>query len=405
MEDSRLLLELGGIIIVTKLFMTLCMRLHIAPVFGMVLLGVFVGKSVTGIVHESEVIKFIGNIGVIMLLFIAGLETDLVTMRKTGKVSFLGAVGGVFVPMLGGYLLCYFFNHDTPNCYFTGAILTATSVSVTVMTLWEMGKMKSRLGSIIINASIIDDVIGLVVLVFVLSLCCGQGNPAIALTKAFGFLILGSLAGYYLLPYLANWVNKLEAPQISLSFAFGILFLYAGTAHLCEIAPITGAYMAGLFFGRTGKRHEILKETEVFTQSFFIPIFFVNIGLLADFSGIKGNWLFVFYFVLIACLCKIIGSGIITRLSGLKNREAFCVGLGMMPRGEVALAIASIGIQAKIIGQLEFNSTIVLVVISAVITPVVLKMFYPKDTGTKTLDVIKKETRSLDAIDKKSQTT
>lgn len=107
MEEARILLELGGIIIVTKLFMTVCMRFHIAPVFGMVLLGVFVGKSVTGIVHENEIIKFIGSIGVMMLLFIAGLETDIPTMRKTGKISTLGALGGVFVPMLGGYLLCY----------------------------------------------------------------------------------------------------------------------------------------------------------------------------------------------------------------------------------------------------------------------------------------------------------
>lgn len=382
MEEARILLELGGIIIVTKLFMTVCMRFHIAPVFGMVLLGVFVGKSVTGIVHENEIIKFIGSIGVMMLLFIAGLETDIPTMRKTGKISTLGALGGVFVPMLGGYLLCYSFGHSNANSCFTGSILTATSVSVTVMTLWEMGKLKSRLGSIIINSSIIDDIIGLVVLVFVLSIFSGQGNPFIALSKACGFLLLSSIFGYYILPYLADWINQLEAPQIYLSFAFGVLFIYSGIAHLCEIAPITGAYMAGLFFGRTSKRHDILKETEIFTQSFFIPIFFVNIGLLADFSGIQGHWLFVFYFVLIACVCKIIGSGIITRIAGLTNKEAFCVGLGMMPRGEVALAIASIGIQTKLIGQLEFNSTIVLVVVSAVITPVLLKMFFPQEPSS-----------------------
>ena len=388
MQDTRLLLELGSIILVTKLLIALCMRFHIAPVFGMVLLGVFVGKSVTGIIQENEIIKFIGNLGVIMLLFIAGLETDLVMMKKTGKISLFGAIGGVFVPMLGGYLLCHSFGYNDAGSYFTGSILTATSVSVTVMTLWEMGKLKSKLGTIIINASIIDDIIGLVVLVFVLSIFSGQGNIVLALSKAFGFLILGSLAGYLFLPYLSSKINRLEAPQIALSFGFAIMLLYAGMAHVCEIASITGAYMAGLFFSRTEKKHEILKETEIFAQSFFIPIFFVNIGLLADFRGITDNLSFVLYFVLIACVCKIIGAGIITKISGLSSLESFCIGLGMMPRGEVALAIAAIGIQTKLIGQVEFNSTIVLVVVSAIITPVFLKIFFPKESERKVTESI-----------------
>lgn len=373
-NHAHLLIQVGGLIIAAKLIVALCNKMKLAPVFGMVILGVIVGPAVLNFVHQSETMAFLGNIGVMMLLFLAGLETDMGTMRETGKVGLLSAIGGVSLPFMGGFLLCYFSDYSTPKCYFTGAILTATSVSVTVMTLWEMGKLRTSLGSSILSAAIIDDIMGILILVLILSVFKGKGSIALSMGKVFGFLCGGAVIGLVLIPKLQKIFSNFDVPKIYLSFAFATMFLYAGIAEICGIASITGAYMAGLFLGRLENSHKLLQETESIAQSIFMPLFFASIGLVAKFDGLGEHFFFIFLFVVISCITKIIGSGLTSKIAGLSWYESLQMGIGMMPRGEVALVIASIGLSAKLITPIIFNATIVLVIISAAITPILLKL-------------------------------
>ena len=214
-----------------------------------------------------------------------------------------------------------------------------------------------------------------------MSIFAGKGGVALSLAKVFLFLGGGSLVGIYLLPLLQRWIHKLEAPQMPLSFAFATMFFYAGVAELCEIAPITGAYMAGLFLGRLENRHQLLPQIETMAQSFFTPLFFASIGLVASFKGTRSHLFYLAAFILLACASKIIGSGLLAKVSGLSWVQSLRMGLGMMPRGEVALVVASIGLSTGLIGSLEFNATVLLVIFSAAITPLLLKFSYRYRVG------------------------
>lgn len=376
MEHARLLLEIGLIVIAIKVILIFCNKCKIAPVFGMVLLGIIIGPGVLGLIESNSTLKFLGDIGVLLLLFLAGLETDPAMMKKTGKVGFFCAVAGVFVPFILGIIFSKLFGYSTQTAFFTGCILTATSVSVTVMTLWDMGKLRSILGSSILNAAIIDDVIGIVVLVVVMSFFQSNTNIVLSILKLLGYIFGASIFGLYIIPFLFNQIRKIDIPYLPLSLSFSLMFCYSGVAEYCEIAPITGAYLAGLFISFIPHKDMILKDTEVLTQSLFTPLFFASLGLVANFHGMGQNLVYVIVFISVACIGKILGCGCMAKAVGMSKMDSLRIGIGMMPRGEVALVIASLGLSTQMITMREFNSTVLLVMFSAALTPLLLKLTF-----------------------------
>jgi len=378
-ETIRLFIELGALVVATKLLVSFCSRVGIAPVFAMVIFGAAVGPGLAGWVHDNEFLRLMGEIGVFMLLFLAGLETDVPTMKKAGRLGAAAAVGGVTLPLMGGFFLGKAFGFSTSASWFIGTIMTATSVSVTIMTLWELDKLKTLLGSGVLSGAILDDIISIIVLSVVLSLSRGAGGVGFAIGKMIGFLALAALLGFAGFPWLMRRAAALSAPQSVLALAFGVMFLYCGLAQLCGVAPITGAYIAGLFLGFTSAKRQILEGTEVVGHSLFIPLFFVTVGLEARFGAMGGSGLFLGLFVITALATKIAGCGVAGRLCGLSKLDSLRLGVGMMPRGEVALAVARLGMAAGFIGHVELNATLALVVVSSAVAPQVLRLLYRRE--------------------------
>ncbi|HPY73816.1 MAG: cation:proton antiporter [Planctomycetes bacterium] len=379
MEHARLLLEIGVIVIAIKFVFIFCNKYKISPVFGMVLLGILIGPAVLGIIHRSDTMKFLGDIGVLLLLFLAGLETDTAMMKKTGKIGFFCALAGVFIPFILGIGLGKAYHFSNQTAFYTGCILTATSVSITAMTLWDMGKLQTFIGTSILNSAIIDDIMGIFLLVIVMSFFQTDTSLVVGLGKLFGYLLIASLVGIYIIPYVFKKISNSKTPYLALSLSFATMFIYSGAAEYCEIAPITGAYMAGLFLGFIPDKDEIIKDTEVLAQSLFTPLFFASLGLSANFHGMGDNITYFILFITVACAGKIVGCGLIAKAIGTTWIDSLRMGIGMMPRGEVALAIASLGLSAGMITMLEFNSTVLLVMFSSALTPLLLKLTFPSE--------------------------
>lgn len=410
------LIVIGILIFSSKIVSVLCRRINLPSVVGMILLGIVLGPTVTGVVaprqmtpetvrerllehfpgdqpvqHLSvalpkhmafEMVHFMSIVGVIILLFLAGLETDLHTFARAGKVSFLVAVGGVILPFGFGFGLSMLFAPGNVNrAMIVGTILTATSVSISVMSLMGIKKLQSPEGTTILTSAIIDDVIGIVILSISLAMISGDRSELARAIFLMSIYLVGAIAiGWFTVPFIMNLSKRMNVPMASNAIALSLMFLFAGTAEYSRIAAITGAYLAGLFIGRTQLKDSVREAMEIIGHSFFIPLFFIYIGLQIDLKEGTYNWAFVFMFVVLAILGKVAGSGILARISGYTTRSSLVVGFGMVPRGEVALVIASLGLQhPEVLDPSVFTATVILVIVTSFITPLVLtKLFEPK---------------------------
>jgi len=375
-EMTHLLFVIGLILICSKIFSGLAHKIKIAPVFMLILIGIVLGDAGLGLVDFSFTLEFLGEIGVIFLLFTAGLETDIKTVRRSGVAGLFVACGGVILPFCAGYFVARFYNINYFEACFLGAILTATSVSVTVMTLWEIKKLNTIIGTIILSAAVIDDILGIIILAILISLKTGHGGLVFSIFKMAMYITFASFFGYTFFPRIFHYVKKLRAPFATTGIAFGIVFLYCALARLGHVAPITGAYIAGLFMGLTNLRHSLLEKTSIIGNSLFIPIFFVSIGLRAKFLPGQSDIFFIVLFVLAGLLSKFVGAFLGALLSKESFNASLKLGCGMMPRGEVALVMAATGLNLNLVRTLDFNATVVLVVISAAVVPLFLKKLY-----------------------------
>jgi len=383
-----LYIQLAVILILAKIFSDLSSRLKQPPVLGLLLVGIVLGPSVTGIFHSNEVVKVIGEIGVFILLFMAGLETDIRKMAKEGPLSFTVASCGVVFPFLAGFGLTMLFGYGLHKALLLGTILTATSVSVTVMTLWDIERLDTMEGRTILSAAIIDDVMGIIVLTVISALIGSQdAHIMIALGKLLLFFIVSIFLGVLVIrPYL-HVTKKLKSDHATVAIAIGLMFIFSSLAEQCGLAAITGAYMAGLLVGNTSLKREVLHGFNVIGQSFFIAIFFVNIGLEASLQSIHSSILFVTLFILAAILTKIIGCTLAAKAFRLPTKESLRIGVGMVPRAEVALAVASIGLAQNIINRSDFSMTILLCLCTAIVTPILLRLAFKEPLpAQKTLE-------------------
>jgi Kef-type K+ transport system membrane component KefB len=318
-------------------------------------------------------------------MFLAGLEVDLREMRRTGRVSTLAGVLGVIVPLALGALVVLPFGYHGQSALFVGMILTATSVSISAQTLLELGVLRSREGIALLGAAVVDDILVILLLsVFVAVAASGAGGGAIVLVLVRMLLYLGlAIAAAFLLPRLADWVDGQPISEGLAALVLVVTLAYAWTAEVGGgLAAITGAFIAGIGFGRSHLRATIGRSMHTITYGFLVPIFFVSIGLKTNVRLLtESGLLLALVLVIVAVVSKVLGGGLGARLGGFTNRESLRVGVGMISRGEVGLIVASVGVSAGLIQTELFSIVTLIVLVTTLVTPPLLRqVFASKET-------------------------
>ena len=390
METYAIFKDLAIIIIAAKFFGILARKCKAPQVVGEIIAGLLIGPSVLGLVQQSDFLTRMAEIGVVLLMFSAGLETNLKDLMKTGPVALLIACSGVFIPLLGGSLLYMGFYGMSPwgsdafyKAVFTGVIMTATSVSITVQSLKEMGKLKGKVGTTILSAAIIDDVIGIIVLTFVIGFKNPESNPGGVVISTVLFFVMALVVGVIVFKIFQKlddrYPHTQRIPILGLSLCF--FFAYAAERYF-GIADITGAYVAGIVLCSIRDSSYIDRKMEVSSYIIFGPVFFASIGLKTSIDHMSvGILLFSVGFVVVALITKIIGCGLMAKICRFRFQDCLKIGVGMMTRGEVALIVAQKGLSVGLLTAEYFTAVILLIIVSSITTPIILKVLYAKDTA------------------------
>ena len=382
-----------AIIILTAKFFGLAARKCKAPqVVGEIIAGLLIGPCLLNLVHISDTISVFAEIGVVLLMFSTGLGTNLKELIKAGPIATLIACVGVAVPLAGGTLLYSIFygfaavgSTEFYKALFIGTIMTATSVSITVAALQEMGHLKSFLGTTIVSAAVIDDVIGIVVLTCVLGAGSGTGT---GLGKVLfnTVLFFATAIGVGLIAHFAmKWLDKRNPHTqritiVSMAFCFAMAYI---AEEYFGIADITGAYIAGIVLCSMDDASYVERRVDISNYVLFAPVFFASIGLKTDISGLTPQiLLFSVCFVVVALITKVIGCGLAAKICRFNWADSLKVGVGMMTRGEVALIVAQKGLDIGVVDPVYFTAVILLIVVSSVATPLVLKVLFTKAPPT-----------------------
>lgn len=399
----QILLFIALLIFLAKAVGGLSARLGLPMVLGELLAGVILGPTVLDVwqfpwfsspaavagnlpLSPAAVIKVLAQLGVVILMFLAGLETDIDIMKTAVRPAFWAAFGGVVLPLTGGAFVARVGGFGWREAVFVGTVLTATSVSITARTLMNLNQMRSRAGSTILGAAVIDDVLGLMVLSFVIAAASRsvhpQGSGWMGVGETLVRMILYLLSAFALGPRLIRSVFKqakhFPGPHTSLAVALALALLFAFLADsVGGMAAITGAYLAGLFVAATPAHTEVIGDLRSMTNSFFGPLFFVSIGLEINARNLGGHIGFFLLTLGVAVLGKVVGCGLGAWFNGFKGRESLVVGVGMIPRGEVGLITASIGWGAGLISSHVYSGVIVLVLATTLLTPVLLRFLFP----------------------------
>jgi Kef-type K+ transport system membrane component KefB len=376
-SSSSFLGLLACLLIAAKMVGWFCQKIGIPPVLGKLVIGIVIGPSVLGWLQPQPLINSLASLGVIILMFIAGLETDMVQMRRVGGAAFMSACLGVVLPFVVGTVFAYALGSSLPESLFLGTLLTATSVSISAQTLKDLGKLKTKEGATILGAAVIDDILGLVVLSVILAFLLGQ-SPVLSIIKMISYFVFAYLLGHFGFPLLSRWLPRLLAVEARLGVILALVLLYAWSAEsLGNVAAITGAYIAGMLLGRTEMREWVHDGVSKIGYALLIPIFFINIGLQANFHAVGSvSLLFLLGLIGIAIITKIFGCGGGALLCDFRLPEALTVGVGMVSRGEVALITASIGLQSGLISSSLFSVIILVTLVTTMITPALLKLTY-----------------------------
>jgi Kef-type K+ transport system membrane component KefB len=412
----QLLLLLVIIVVAAKSAGALSVRYGQPAVFGEILIGLLLGPTVIDVLHLwpfasasamlSHTVKDFSEIGVILLMFVAGLETDLEEMKRIGRVAFWAAVGGVALPMAGGAAAARAFGYGWRESIFIGTVLTATSVSISAQTLMELKQLRSKEGSTILGAAVIDDVMGIIVLSFVVAFSTigGAGSntevalPAMMAGSYFGgskpaeiSLVIGLMILFFAISIWFGWryldrllelAKKVPASQALLAATVAFALLYAFLAqYIGQVAAITGSYIAGVLVTRTRFKQEINEGIHPLTYSILVPVFFISIGLEANGRAILGDsskLSLMAVILAVAIVGKVLGCGALARLSGFTNREALRVGVGMISRGEVGLIVAGVGLASGVIDQEIFSIMVIMVLVTTMVTPLLLRLVFPR---------------------------
>ncbi len=396
--DYGILLSLAVILLFGKLFGLATQYAHLTQVVGALLAGVILGPSCLGVLHMNDFLSTASEIGVIMLMFLAGLDTDIKELKNTGVAAFVVACLGVLVPIIGcGAVYALFFVRtvnflNIVKAIFTGVVFAATSVSITVETLNEMGKLKTKVGATLLSAALIDDIIGIVVLSIVTGIAdsatgseSGGESPFIVIGKILLFFVFTFAVGFIMRKIFDKLEVNYDGHRRIAVWAFAFCFLMSYCAEeLFGVADITGAFFAGaILCNIAGLRQYVAKKVNVTAYMLFSPIFFASIGLKTNLKTLNKNIIFfAAVLAVFAVITKIIGCGLGARLCKMSNRESLSIGIGMVARGEVALMVAQKGINSGYIDEKIFPAIVFVVIIAALITPVLLKLSFKGHSQT-----------------------
>ena len=401
MNSYEYLLDLALILLSTKVLGLLTRRVCMPQVVGALLAGLILGPACLGVLKGTEFIHQVSEIGVIVLMFCAGLETDIQELKRTGKASFIIAFLGVLVPLAGGFGIAWIFNRpgmieSTATAsimlqnIFIGVILTATSVSITVETLKEMGKLNTKAGNAILGAAIIDDILGIIALTIITSLADSSVNVWMVFVKILGFFVFVGVGGYLIHTLFQKWVKGYERDLrrfVIIAFVICLIFSYCAEKFF-GVADITGAFFAGLIITNTTHTNYIERRFGILSYILLSPVFFASIGIQLELPKMDAMiLLFAVLLVIVAVLTKVVGCGLGAKLCHYSNQDALRIGMGMVSRGEVALIVASKGNAVGLMAPSLLGPVVVVVVITTIISPVLLKMtFHSKKTSEEYME-------------------
>lgn len=393
-----------------KIVASLCSRFGIPPIIGELIVGIVAGPGALNLLHTSlfsgtpatAAFMLLAQIGGLVLMFIAGFETDIERMKEAGGTAMLVALSGVIWPLLLGAAAARLFGLPWNVALFLGGALTATSVSISARTLMDAGRMASPEASVILGAAVIDDVMGLFVLAFLTastSTATGQSFGAAPAISAWVdghssfaaqhgllvqmLLISLSVAVFFLVGYLPakRWLDplilqmrRLTPSESVTSCVIGLVLLYAiGAEWLGSVAGITGAYLLGFVFAESKFKADVERAFHAIGHGLLIPLFFVSIGLTSDFRALGGHWFLLAVISVVAVLTKLFGCGLAALARGMGFVRSLRIGCGMVSRGEVGLIIAAIAAKSRIFSQPEVALVVAVVLITTLLTPFALR--------------------------------
>ena len=356
---------------------------HQKPIVSLLLAGLLLGPSILNLVQPSDFLAMLSELGVVVLMFGAGLQTDIQELKKSGKAAFFIALIGVLVPLAGGYVLAEVFNHGGSflENMFVGTVFTATSVSISVETLKEMGKLSTRSGNAILGAALIDDILGLILLTLITSASDSSISLGIVMIKIVAFFVVTGVAGYFLHGLIQRWMNSASWNRkrfavISLAFCF----FYAYVAEeVFGVADIIGAFFAGLMIANTTRAVYVNSQCETLSYMLLSPVFFASVGLKVTLSSMDGTVILLTVIAIaLAIVTKVIGCGLGAKLFGYTNAESLRIGVGMVSRGEVALIVTNKGIATGMMNPIFLAPMVIMVAATTIVTPIMLRAVYPK---------------------------
>lgn len=380
MENYGYLVSLAIIMFSTKLLGDLTKKVSMPQVVGALLAGVLVGPSCLGLIEETEFITYSAEIGVILLMFTAGLDTDMNEIKRNSVACMVIACVGVVLPLIGG-AACYYFFFDPGDSYlailqavFVGVVLTATSVSITVEALREMGKLEGKVGNAILGAAVIDDIIGIIVLTIVSSLKDTSVSVGMVVFKILLYIAIMAVMGIVLAKLKQPIDSQWKKQNVTTYALVACLLISFASEYFFGVASITGAYLLGLFLSKHLVKEEIANKIRRPSYLFFSPIFFASVGLKVDLEGLTGELLlFSLILLVIAIATKIIGCGLGAKFCGFTGKESLQVGVGMVSRGEVALIVSQKGYAMGLMSASLFPPIVLVVIATTIITPIILK--------------------------------
>lgn len=394
----QLMLAVAVIISIAKISGYISYRLGQPSVFGELIAGLIMGPTVVNLIHIppftdpalEETIHYFAEFGVLLLMFITGMELHLKDLLKAGKVSAFTGILGFAIPVIFGTIVAKLFVYDIVPALFIGLIMSATSVSISAQTLLELDVLRSRVGISLLGSAVIDDILVVLGLsVFVATLLSGSptgaGNVLVIIIRMLLFIAIGTLLGMWLLSRACNIINNLPVSQGLVAFAFVMLLLYSWSAEILgNMAAISGALLAGLLFARNPYKKRIEEGIYPIAYAIFVPIFFIDIGLSANLRSLSSQaWWLLAAVAAAAILSKLIGAGLGGKLGGFSNREALQLGIGMMARGEVCLIVAAVGLEEGLISTDEFSMAVGLVLITSLLTPPLLRSLFKREAAEK----------------------
>ncbi|MDR3275559.1 MAG: cation:proton antiporter [Endomicrobium sp.] len=380
------LITLAGILFFAKIFGELALKLGQSPIIGELLAGILIGPGFLGIVHETPVLLTMSELGAIILLFEVGLSTNIKKFLKAGGWAAAVAFIGVVAPYFLGYFVFLYFGLTNTQAIFAGAVLTATSVGITARVFMDLQYLETEEAKIVLGAAIIDDVIGLAILAVVLKLVTGEVVTFETIASISGnavlFLVLSVAAGMLIAPTLFKFISKMGQPHMHITLVMGAAFCFIISALSIKVglASIVGAFVAGLVLSTTKQDEEIKKDVKPI-YAFFVPVFFVMMGINVDLSTFnpfvasnRGVLILTGVLFVIAFIGKALSGFIVFK----KNINKLLIGISMVPRGEVGLIFAGIGLQNNVFGAKDYSALVAVIMLTTFITPIILKYLISK---------------------------